>query len=176
MIRQTVTCVVAALAMSAAVCAQSANPLTAEARQAYTTVKGYLLRAADKMPEADYGFKPVPEIRGYGELMAHIADSAGRSCGMAKGEQKAIGAASKKTKAEITAALKEAFDYCDTVYDSMTDAAILQTVAGRGGAQVSRLSILTANLAHLNEEYGYGAVYLRLKGIVPPSSDRTPAR
>lgn len=173
------TKLVAGAALSMMLCAaapaQTANPLSNEAKQAYTTVKNNLLRAADKMPEADYGFKPVPEIRSYGELMAHIADSTARMCGMAKGETKSVGAAAKKTKAEIVAALKEAFDFCDTVYDSLTDASALQMVQGRGG-QVTRLSVLTNNLAHLNEEYGYGAVYLRLKGIVPPSSDRTPAR
>ena len=164
------------LALAWAVQAQTANPLSAEAKQAYTGVKNNLLRAADKMPEADYGFKPVPEIRSWGELIAHTADVTARNCGTVKGEQKPVNAATKKTKAEIAAALKDAFDICDGVYDSLTDAVALQTVAGRGGGQVSKLSVLSGNLAHLNEEYGYAAVYLRLKGIVPPSSDRTPAR
>ena len=152
--------------------AQTANPLSAEAKQAYTGVKNNLLRAADKMPEADYAFKPVPEIRAWGELVAHIADANARACGTVKGEQKPVNAASKKTKAELAAALKESFDICDGVYDSLTDAVLMQTVAGRGG-QVSKMSVLTNNLAHLNEEYGYSCLYLRLKGIVPPSSDRS---
>ena len=164
------------LALAWTVQAQTANPLSAEAKQAYTGVKNNLLRAADKMPEADYGFKPVPEIRSWGELVAHIADNNARACGTVKGEQKPVNAASKKTKAEIAAALKDAFDICDGVYDSLTDAVALQTVAGRGGGQVSKLSVLTNNVAHLNEEYGYAAVYLRLKSIVPPSSDRTMGR
>jgi hypothetical protein len=163
------------LSLACAVQAQTVNPLSAEAKQAYTGVKNNLLRAAEKMPEADYSFKPVPEIRAWGELVAHIADSNARACGTVKGEPKPVNAASKKTKAEIAAALKESFDICDGVYDSLTDAVALQTVAGRGG-QVSKLSVLTSNLAHLNEEYGYSCLYLRLKGIVPPSSDRTPAK
>jgi hypothetical protein len=164
------------LALAWTVQAQTANPLSAEAKQAYTGVKNNLLRAADKMPEADYGFKPVPEIRSWGELIAHTADVTARNCGTVQGEQKPVNAATKKTKAEIAAALKDAFDICDGVYDSLTDAVALQTVAGRGGGQVSKLSVLSGNLAHLNEEYGYAAVYLRLKGIVPPSSDRTMGR
>ena len=164
------------LTLACAVQAQTANPLSTEAKQAYTGVKNNLLRAADKMPEADYSFKPVPEIRSWGELVAHVADSNARACGNVKGEQKPVNAASKKTKAEIAAALKESFDICDGVYDSLTDAVALQTVAGRGGQQVSKLSMLTNNLAHLNEEYGYAAVYLRLKSIVPPSSDRAMGR
>jgi hypothetical protein len=163
------------LALAWAVQAQTTNPLSAEAKQAYTAVKNNLLRAADKMPEADYSFKPVPEIRSWGELVAHIADSNARACGTVKGEPKPVNAASKKTKAEIAAALKESFDICDGVYDSLTDAVAMQTVQGRGGP-VSKLSALTGNLAHLNEEYGYSCLYLRLKGIVPPSSDRGPAK
>jgi hypothetical protein len=174
--RNIVIALAVLLALAWAVQAQTANPLSAEAKQAYTSVKNNLLRAAEKMPEAEYAFKPVPEIRAWGELVAHIADSNARACGTVKGEQKPVNAASKKTKAEIAAALKESFDICDGVYDALTDAVVLQTVAGRGGAQVSKLSVLTGNLAHLNEEYGYGCLYLRLKGIVPPSSDRTPAK
>jgi hypothetical protein len=93
-----------------AIQAQTANPLSAEAKQAYTSVKNNLLRAAEKMPEAEYSFKPVPEIRAWGELVAHIADSNARACGTVKGEQKPVNAATKKTKAELAAALKESFD------------------------------------------------------------------
>ena len=165
----------AALVFGCCLQAQTTNPLTTEAKRAFDNVSNNLLRAADKMPEENYTFKPVPEIRSWGELMAHTADSAASYCGRAKGEQKSVGAASKKTKAEIVAALKEALDYCDTVYDSLTDATVVQMIQGRGG-QNSRLSVLNGNLSHMNEEYGYAAVYLRLKGIVPPSSDRSAGR
>jgi len=174
--RNVVMFSIVVLVFSCVVQAQTANPLSTEAKAAYTTVKNYLLRAADKMPEADYSFKPVPEIRSWGELMAHIADSNASYCGRARGETKPVNAAQKKTKAEIAAALKESFDLCDPFYDSLTDAILLQTVAGRGGQMTTKMGVLTSNLAHLNEEYGYAAVYLRLKNIVPPSSDRSGGR
>jgi uncharacterized damage-inducible protein DinB len=47
-------------------------------------------------------------------------------------------------------------------------------VAAPGGvnAQASRGSVLVFNTAHNNEHYGNIIVYLRLKGIVPPSTAR----
>jgi uncharacterized damage-inducible protein DinB len=148
----------------------SANPLSSEARTAYTQVKNLLLRMADKMPEENYAFKPTPEIRDFGATIAHIADSQMRMCSTVNGEARQLGAASKKTKADLVAALKESFGECDKAFDALTDATATQMVtAGRG--QRSKLGMLNYVTAHDNEEYGYLAVYLRLKGIVPPSSE-----
>jgi uncharacterized damage-inducible protein DinB len=150
----------------------SGPPQVAEPRQSYNQVKGNLLRMAEKMPAESYDFKPVAEIRSFGELMAHIADSQMRTCSMVNGQQKSADAASKKTKDEIVAALNAAFAECDSAWDGTNEGnAFTLMTAGRG--QRSRVGILTGNtVVHNNEEYGYGAIYLRLKGIVPPSSDR----
>jgi hypothetical protein len=143
----------------------------AETKQAFTSVKGNLLKAADKVSEADYSFKPTPEVRSFGEMVAHVADSALRTCATVKGEQKTADAGTKKTKAELTAALKTSLDYCDSAYDTLTDANALEAIkAGRG--MRTRVTALTGNTSHLNEAYGYMAVYMRLKDITPPSSER----
>jgi uncharacterized damage-inducible protein DinB len=76
----------------------------------------------------------------------------------------------KTTKAELVAALKDAFAYCDKAYDGMTDAAAPQTVKLFGG-DTPKLGVLTFNLAHSVEHYGNLVIYLRLKNIVPPSSE-----
>ena len=145
--------------------------LSAETKQAWATVKGNLLKAGDKMSEADYSFKPTPEIRSFGEMIAHIADSALRTCAGVKGEQQKTDAATKKTKAELTAALKTSLDYCDSAYETLTDANAMEVVkAGRGGR--TRAFALAYNTTHMNESYGYLAVYMRLKGVTPPSSDK----
>ena len=65
-----------ALAGSAALHAQS-NPFSADAKQAYTGIKNTLMRAADKMPDENYSFKTVPEVRTYGEMITHVAFYAG---------------------------------------------------------------------------------------------------
>ena len=93
-----------------------------------------------------------------------------RTCSMVNGEVKQLGAASKKTKADLVAALQASFAECDRAFDALTDATAMQMItAGRG--QRSKLGVLVGNTTHDNEEYGYLAVYLRLKGVVPPSSE-----
>lgn len=149
----------------------SGPPQVAEPRQAYNQIRGNLLRMAEKMPAEEYSFRPAPEIRSFGELMAHIADSQMRTCSMVNGQQKPAEASSRKTKDEIVEALKTAFAECDAAWDATNEGNAFQMMAaGRG--QRSRVGILMGNtVTHNNEEYGYGAVYLRLKGIVPPSSE-----
>lgn len=153
-----------------AVVAGAQGPL-AELRQMYSGVKNNILRMAEKMPEEHYAFKPVPEIRSFGELMAHIADSQARNCSSVLGEVKQLNAASKTRKEDLVAALKESFQICDQAYESLTEDNARQMVKGPRGER-SKAGLLVGNLSHSNEEYGYGAVYLRLKGIVPPSSER----
>jgi uncharacterized damage-inducible protein DinB len=155
--------------------AQTANPVSSELRVAYTTIKTNLLKMAEKMPDDRYLFRPVPEIETFGRRVAHIADANYRTCAGTKGERKTLGAAAKTAKAELVAALKESFAYCDSVFDSLTDAAALEMVAGQIGSPPvpgmrTRLSTLWNVVRHSNELYGYMSVYLRLNGVVPPSS------
>jgi uncharacterized damage-inducible protein DinB len=148
-----------------------ANPLSAELRADYQTVRDYFIRAAEEMPEADYGFKPSPDVRSFGQQVAHVADDQYNLCAPAKGEtRKAAYRAieqSLSTKSELVAALKAAFAYCDAAYDAITDSAGIAAVAGQ---QRTRFGMLNWNLWHTWEHYGNVVVYLRLKGLVPPSS------
>ena len=81
-----------------------------------------------------------------------------------------IGAASKTSKADLVAALKEGLAECDKAYSSLTDAKATEMIEGRGGKR-TRLGVLYGNTIHLEHEYAQMAVHLRLKGIVPPSSE-----
>lgn len=146
------------------------NPISADAKQGYMSIKNILLKSADKMPEENYSFRTTPQVRTYGEMIAHVADVQTALCAMAKGEQKKSTAASKTSKADLVAALKQSFDYCDPVYDSMTDAAGAQTVK-MFGHDMTKLGVLNFNIAHDNEMYGQMVAYMRIKGIVPPSSE-----
>ncbi len=150
--------------------AQSANPMSTELKQMYTGVKNNHIKMAEKMPEEHYGFKATAEIRTFGQLVAHVADSQARTCSAVNGEQKAVNAASKTTKADLVAALKESYAICDKAFDSLTDAKAGEMIS-MGQRQRSKLGALAGTVSHSNEEYGYMAVYLRLKGIVPPSSE-----
>ncbi len=146
------------------------NPLSTEVKGSYSGVKNNLLKAADKMPDENYGFKPTPEVQSFAQRVAHIADANARTCGAIKGEQKNVGAASKTSKADLVAALKEAFTYCDAVFDSTTDADITKMIT-MGQRQRSKVGALWGLVSHSNEIYGTMGVYMRLKGIVPPSSE-----
>jgi hypothetical protein len=155
----------------------SANPLSDELRESYRIFKTNFLKMAERMPAEKYGFKPVPEVENFGQRLAHIVDTNTRACAGLKGENKSVGARGKTAKADLVLALKESFAYCDTVFASMTDAVAVQMVPGTignpplpAGTVRSRLSVLYSIVRHSNELYGYMAVYLRLNGIVPPSS------
>ncbi|MGA8030204.1 MAG: DinB family protein [Bryobacteraceae bacterium] len=150
--------------------AQTANPLSTEAKQAYTSVKNNLMRSAEKMPEENYGFKPSPEMRSFAEVLDHVADSQMRACSAALGEQKSASSMAKSSKADVTAALRAAFDECDKAYDALTDAAATEMVKSYRGER-PKLGALMGNVSHDNEQYGILTVYMRLKGIIPPSSE-----
>jgi DinB family protein len=163
----------ATLAAAFALQAQDANPISANLRESWTNVKGLLSRTAEKMPEENYKFKPVPEIQDFGQRMAHVIGFNMRACAQVKGEQKNVNLAATASKAEILAAMKQANDECDSVFNSLTDAEVLKLVTGGRGGPRTKLAILQGTvLEHSQEVYGYAAVYMRLKGIVPPSSDR----
>jgi hypothetical protein len=141
----------------------------AEVKQRYAAVRDNLQKAAEAMPEANYAFKPTPEIRSFGELIAHVADAQTGICSSAAGQPKRGTAAGKTSKAEMVAALKESSAGCDAVFDATTEANSGAAVS-MGPMKGSRLGLLEYNMGHDLEEYGYLAVYLRLKGVVPPTS------
>ena len=144
--------------------------MSASAKQQYEGLKRNLLAAAEKMPEDGYSFQPTKEERTFGGWVAHVADAQMGICSGVAGAPKSINAASKTSKADLEAALKQSFEACDAVYDALTDANATEPVSFRRG-QTPRIIALYNNIAHDDECYGSMAVYMRLKGIVPPSSE-----
>lgn len=164
------------LAVAGMMNAQIPTSHSGEIRVTWNQVKGNLQRMVDAMPEDQYGFKPTADIRSFGELVAHVADAQNLFCSMVTGKPRPESNAKKTSKADLTAAMKESIAGCDAAWDSLTEANMGQTV-GTGGMARTRLATLEYNTIHSSEEYGYMAVYLRLKGIVPPSSaGRGPGR
>jgi len=162
--------ILGAFACAAALNAQ--NPLSSDLKNGYSGIKNTLTKAAEEMPEADYSFKASPMERTYGEIVGHIADVQMALCGNANGEQKKGTSTGKTTKADLVAALKESSDYCDSVYNATTDADAAKMVTMFGPRKATKLAVLNFNIAHDNEMYGQMVVYLRIKGLVPPSSQR----
>lgn len=151
--------------------AKSAPSVAGDVKMVYATAKNNIMKAADKMSEEDYAFKPTPEVRSFAGLIGHIADAQYLFCGGASGDKKSVGVEkSKTTKADLTAALKEAFAYCDAVYDKTTDADGAAVVKFFGSDR-TKLGVLAFNNAHNMEHYGNIVTYMRMKGLVPPSSE-----
>ena len=159
-----------ALAGGCVLQAQNTNPLIAEQKATYNGVKNNLQKAAEKMPEDAYSFKPTPEVQSFGQRIAHVANQI-RTCSSLTGEAKQSDANSKTAKADLVAALNASFEACDAAWDSMNDKTAVEMVSARGG-QRSKLGVLIGNNVHDTELYGYICVYMRLKGVTPPSSER----
>jgi uncharacterized damage-inducible protein DinB len=160
------------LILSAALPAQNANPLSADVERAYSEVKNNILRSAEKMPAENYDFRPAPRVRTFGQILGHIAQEQYLYfCAPIKGEQKSVDIErTRTTKSDLIAALKDSFAYCDSVYDKMTDAEATQIV-NTGGSPSMKLRLLWMNIVHDESHYGNLVTYLRMKGIVPPSTE-----
>lgn len=138
----------------------------------YEMAKGWLTKSAEQMPEANYSFKPTPEVRSFGQIIGHVANSQYFFCSAVKGEENPSKADFEKTtaKADLVKALKDSFAYCDGAHQINDMKAMEEiTVMNMKG---SRLWGLTFNTAHDFEHYGNIVTYLRLKGMVPPSSQQ----
>jgi len=166
---------IAVLALPVASLAQDApaDPMTAAARQQLSMVRNYIVKSAEKVPEDQFGFQPTPEVRSFGALLGHIANANYMICSRAAGEPSPSQENIEKTKtskADLVKALNDAFAYCDGVFGKMTDKSGTEAIDFFGGKQ-PRLSVLAFNTAHNFEHYGNLVTYMRLKGIVPPSSE-----
>jgi len=149
------------------------NPFSTFNKFAYKRIKTNLVRSAEKMPEESYNFKPTDAVRSYGQVIGHLADAQYGFCSIALAE-KNPGLKieeTKTTKADLVAALKDAVAYCDKAYDSMTDASGSQMVKFFG-IEAPKLGVLSGNNIHSMEHYGNLVTYMRLKNIVPPTSEQ----
>ena len=179
--KRALTTVSGLLLFTASAMAQAPAPQTitlpVAVQRGYAGVKLNLTEMASKMPEADYSFKPgsAPEMRTFGQLFAHVANAQYGTCAAAKGvanpNQGKNLETELKTKAEFVKALTDSFAFCDDAYAALSDQNALEMVK-QGPNTIARAALLANNISHDNEMYGTGAVYMRAKGLVPPSTER----
>jgi uncharacterized damage-inducible protein DinB len=166
--------IVAAVLLSAPspLFAQGANPLTANAKVQFGALTGLVVRSAEKVPDDLYSFRATPEVRSMAELFGHVADALFSMCSTAAGAKPPRSGIEKSVtgKPALVAALKEGIAYCNTVFDGMTDQKGTETVPFYFGPS-PRLSVLYFTVTHTYEHYGNLVTYMRLKNIVPPSSE-----
>jgi hypothetical protein len=142
----------------------------------YQGLKSNITHAAEKMPADDYAFTPstMPAVRSYGRVMAHVIEGQFDVCSAAQGRPNPMEGKKLEeeltAKADITKALADSFALCDTAFATLTDATAAEYVP-RGKGHMARSALLVGVLAHGSEMYGIATVYLRAKGLVPPSSE-----
>jgi uncharacterized damage-inducible protein DinB len=173
--------------------AAAADTVSGNLVDLYAVVSGDLVAAARKMPADRYDYRPTPDVRSFGEIIGHLAGSQFLYCAQAKGGgfDRALatrlgpirtyadgptgGANAVPTaapsKETLVALLEEGVAFCRPIYDAMTDAAVVEPI-GRGSQRTIRFRRLVENVAHDNEHYGNLVTYLRLNGLVPPSTER----
>jgi hypothetical protein len=178
---RVITLSLAAMAIASVTGAQQSDKqapkiftLSGEMLRGYQSVQRNLVEAAEKMPEANYGFRPTPEIRPFGQLVAHAALTQFGTCSLLKGEpspRKDEKEDAPRTRAEAIALLKASTEYCDPLVTPLTDTTMPEMVKVKD-MHVAKGLLPASLISHGQEMYGTMAVYLRLKGIVPPTTER----
>lgn len=153
--------------------AQAQNPLVNHKKWLYANLKQILINSAEAMPEEHYAFRPADDVRTFGQLVGHVADGQYIFCSSVLQEKSPSPGVEKSrtSKADLISALKEAFAYCERAYASVTDATADDMVKSLGGRTHPKLGVLTVNSMHNMLHYGNMVTYLRMKDVVPPTSD-----
>ena len=148
---------------------QESHAVMASVAPLYEMVKGYIIAAAEQMPEENLAYQPTPEVRTFGQIVGHVAMAQYWFCNGATGQTQEPGNYEELTvKAELVEAVTAAFDYCAGAY-AMDDAMAMGEV-DLWGETNTRLWVLSYNVAHAWEHYGNLVTYMRENGMVPPSS------
>ena len=168
----TTMMILTATMLSAQTPATTDTGYTATVRNSWNTVKRYVAASAEKMPAEQYGFKPTPEVRSFGELIGHLANEHYLLCSPLKGEanpMEKVDFEKTTAKADLVKAINDSIAYCDAAYAAAKDDP--KTIAPFSAEQRDTpFRVMVLNVTHDSEHYGNIVTYLRLKGIVPPSS------
>jgi len=156
------------------------RPLGSVIQKSFDVNANYLMMAAEMMPEAAYGFRPTPDVRNFGEQMTHAAGAHYSFCnqaGVPPGieRQTAPNMRALTAKVEIVKALKDSVAYCDRVLAAASETWLMETAPRVGGASSGLIEGIRGhafmyNNVHDAEDYGTITTYLRMQGVVPPST------
>jgi hypothetical protein len=156
---------------------QAPASVSAEVNGFYTRIAGFITRSAEMVPEDKYTWAPTPEVRSFARLFAHITDDNNGACWQSAGLTSAPPrtdvqdgqnwAANSKSKADLQKALADSVALCEKAFGMVNQANMMEQPTGRGR---TRIGSLIYNTSHINEHYGNLVTYIRLQGMVPPSS------
>ena len=153
------------------------SPLLGPLKQQWEGIRTNVVRTAEIVPEAKYDFKPTPEVRSFRDLFIHIIEENYFFMGFVTGERSGgPNLQNLRTRAEIVKALNDSYDYGAKALAALDDQKAMEMVPLMGRRQGPRWSAALMNIADNMDHYGNLVVYMRLNGIVPPSSQPRPQR
>ena len=172
---------VAALAVPMALAAQQppANPITTAFKTSGARYAGWLTAAFDSIPAAKYGYKPTPVQQSVGYVAQHLESANYQLCSRFGGPAPTMTARDSLAdtvkaawpKDTLTARLKASFAYCDAAMARVDDAKLTEEVpAGPAGRTAARARFVLGYVTDLVDHYSQIANYMRMNGMVPPSS------
>lgn len=157
------------LMFAGAAFAQQPPSLVGNAKAGWDRLNDLILKSAQKMPDENWGFKPVADVRSFGEIVGHVVETNYGACARLKGETaNPAQGAEKKSKADLVKMMGDMKAFCAPVFEGLTPDKTIKI----GNREIIVVAQIFGLNAHTNEHYGNLVTYMRIKGIVPPSSER----
>ena len=170
---------IAVLAIAAAtpsyLWAQTPAPttITKEMAAGFQRASNDILDVAEAMPAEKYGYKPAAEMSTFGDQLVHVAGIVQRFVDTSKGVKTEAAHHGAMGKPEVIALLKKTFQSGQDSVAQLSDAQLLETVKFPfGDRMVTRYTYWQGPLYQIRNHHGQLVVYLRMNGIVPPTTAR----
>jgi len=147
--------------------------ITKEMAAGFQRAANDILDVAEAMPAEKYGYKPTPEMSTFGDQLVHVSGIVQRFVDFSKGVKADAAHHDKMEKADIIAMLKKSFQNGQDSIAQLSDAQLLEPVKFPfGDRTVTRFTYWAGPLYQIRNHHGQLVVYLRMNGIVPPTTAR----
>lgn len=156
------------------------RPLGGAIQRSFNVFSNYLVVAAEMMPQSAYAFRPTPDVRVFGEQITHATGAHYSFCnqaGVPPGIERktAPNLRAVTAKADIIKALKDSIAYCDSILAASSESWLMETASALGGSSSGLIPAIRAHAlmygsVHTAEDYGTVTTYIRMSGLVPPST------
>ena len=169
-----ITCLL--ILSAAAFAQQSKNPVTDVLRDSLSGRQKNTIAAIEEMPADQFGFKPTPEQMSFGHLATHIVEANYFFCAKVGDVPQPKVEELKETapKDKLVAAVRASFDFCATAFAKAEDSKLADPIQDFTGKQRPRAWAALALAGSWADHYGAAAMYLRLKGLLPPTAQKKP--
>jgi hypothetical protein len=174
MTTKTMWLVLIAVVLAVPTAAQSpTDPLASALKRQWDGIALNLKESAEAVPAPRYSFKPSPDVKTFAGEMGHAANTHYFFCARLKGEANPNKNDYEKEtdKDTLVKAVTASNDYCSSIINGATDKWLMEMI-GQGPQAQPRAAWLAAHIAHSNETYGTVVPYMRMSGVVPPSTAR----